>query len=182
MGAKGNQQWDWVGWMLAHHGDGLSSSSFIDWSSIAQSVCQRTLRLLAIWCPRPWVRILHSAEEDNLSTFDSKITCLCQSIEIKSSQHLDIDIFNSLRPRDTYMHQWTMPSLVHTMACRLVGAKPLSDSMLRYGQFEPQEQFSAEFSVKFIYFHSGKCIWKCRLWNDCHFVQGEMGWWYSLKL
>ena len=26
--------------------------------------------LLAIWCLRPWVRILHSAEEDNLSPFD----------------------------------------------------------------------------------------------------------------
>ena len=32
-----------------------------------------------------WVRILHSAEEDNLSPFDSKIACLCQSIEIKNN-------------------------------------------------------------------------------------------------
>ena len=32
----------------------------------------------------PWVRILHSAEEDNLSPFDSKIACLCQSIEINN--------------------------------------------------------------------------------------------------
>ena len=31
-----------------------------------------------------WVRILHSAEEDNLSPFDSKIACLCQSIEINN--------------------------------------------------------------------------------------------------
>ena len=29
-----------------------------------------------------WVRILHSAEEDNLSPLDSEIACLCQSIEI----------------------------------------------------------------------------------------------------
>ena len=34
-----------------------------------------------------WVRILHSAEEDNLSPFDSKIACLCQSIEI-NNKHL----------------------------------------------------------------------------------------------
>ena len=32
----------------------------------------------------PWVRILLSAEEDNLSPFDSKIACLCQSIEINN--------------------------------------------------------------------------------------------------
>ena len=33
-----------------------------------------------------WVPILHSAEaeEDNLSSFDSKIACLCQSIEINN--------------------------------------------------------------------------------------------------
>ena len=62
--------------------DGLLSSSFVAWSSTAQSVCQRALSLLAIWCLRPRVQILHSAEEDNLSPFDLNIACLCQSIEI----------------------------------------------------------------------------------------------------
>ena len=33
-----------------------------------------------------WVRILHSAEEDNLSHFGSNIACLCQSIEIKNNK------------------------------------------------------------------------------------------------
>ena len=33
------------------------------------------------------VRILHSAEEDNLSPFDSKIACLCQSIEINNNKY-----------------------------------------------------------------------------------------------
>ena len=32
----------------------------------------------------PWVRILLSAEEDNLSPFDSNIACLCQCIEINN--------------------------------------------------------------------------------------------------
>ena len=40
--------------------------------------------------------------------------------------------FNSLRPSDAYMRQSTMPSLVQIMACRLVGAKPLSEPMLEY--------------------------------------------------
>ena len=58
---------------------------FVAWSSIAQSVCQRAFSLLAIWCLRPWwVRILHSAVEDNLSPFDSNIACLCQSIDINN--------------------------------------------------------------------------------------------------
>ena len=59
---------------------------FSAWSSIAQSVCQRAFSLLEIRFQRPWVEILHSAEEDNLSS-DSKIACLCQSIEINNSKH-----------------------------------------------------------------------------------------------
>ena len=35
-----------------------------------------------------WVRILPSAEEDNLSPFDSNIACLCQSIEINNNKHV----------------------------------------------------------------------------------------------
>ena len=35
-----------------------------------------------------WVRILHSAEEDKLSPFDSKMACLCQSIEIKNNKYV----------------------------------------------------------------------------------------------
>ena len=40
--------------------------------------------------------------------------------------------FNSLRPSDGYMRQYTILSLVQIMACRLVGAKPLSEPMLEY--------------------------------------------------
>ena len=50
-------------------------------------VYQRTFSLLAIWCLRPWVRIPHSTEEDNLSHFDSDIACLCQSIGISNNKH-----------------------------------------------------------------------------------------------
>ena len=37
-------------------------------------------------------RILLSAEEDNLSPFDSNIACLCQSIEINNNKHIYIYI------------------------------------------------------------------------------------------
>ena len=41
-------------------------------------------------------------------------------------------LFNSLRPSDAYMRRWTGSSLVQIMACRLFGAKPLSEPMLEY--------------------------------------------------
>ena len=87
-GAKANWQWGRVGWMLADHRDGLSSSSFLAWFSIAQSVCQPAFSLLANMYQRPWVWILHSAEKGNLSPFDSNITFLRQSIEINNNKHV----------------------------------------------------------------------------------------------
>ena len=74
--------------MLADHRDGLSSSSFLAWSSIAQSVRQQAFSLLVNRYLRSWVRILPSAEEDNLSPLDSNIACLCQSIEINNNKRI----------------------------------------------------------------------------------------------
>ena len=52
-------------------------------------VCmQESSLLLANRCLRPRVRILQSAEEDNLSPFDSNIACLCQSIEINNNKYV----------------------------------------------------------------------------------------------
>ena len=43
------------------------------------------------WVPETlWVRILHSAEEDNMSPFDSKIASLCKSIEINNNIYIYI--------------------------------------------------------------------------------------------
>ena len=36
------------------------------------------------------LRILHSAEEDNLSPFDSKIACLCQRVKINNNKHVRV--------------------------------------------------------------------------------------------
>ena len=45
--------------------------------------------------------------------------------------------FNSLRPSDAYMRRHIVATSVQIMACRLEGAKPLSESMLVYCQLEP---------------------------------------------
>ena len=57
--------------------------------------------------------------------------------------------FTPLRPRDAYMHQWTMPSLVEIMACRLLGAKPLSEPMLTYSQLGHKKQNSVKHQSQF---------------------------------
>ena len=81
--------------------------------------------------------------------------------------------FNSSPPSAEYMHWRTGSKLVQIMTCRLDGAKPLSEPMLIYCQLDPREHISMKFYLKFIYFHSRKCVWTCRLRNDCHIVQGK---------
>ena len=54
----------------------------------------------------------------------------------------------------------------------LVGAKPLSESMLTYCQLDHKGQISMKFYLKFKYFRSRKYVWTCRLRNGGHFVQG----------
>ena len=72
------------------------------------------------------------------------------------------------------MRRWTRSALVWVMACRLVGAKPLSEPMKEYFQLVPCEQASVKFESKYKTFHSWKRIWTCRLRNGGHFVLGKM--------
>ena len=51
---------------------------------------------------------------------------------------------NLLRPRDAYMRQWSGPSLIQIIACRLLGAKPLFELMLTYSQLNHKEQNSVK--------------------------------------
>ena len=79
------------------------------------------------------------------------------------------------------MRLWTGSALVQIMACRLFGAKPLSKPMLRYCQLDTKEQSSVKFQSKCQVFHSWKCIWKYRLRNGSHLIQGEMSWYGFLR-
>ena len=74
--------------------------------------------LLAIWCLRPWwVRILSSAEEDNLSPFDSNIACLCQSIEINNNKHVYRQ--SQVRMPNGCGVEWAECSLIIGTGCRV---------------------------------------------------------------
>ena len=74
---------------------------------------------------------------------------------VKAAQLLCV---NSSPPSAAYMCQWTGSALVEIMACRLIGAKPLFQSMLKYCWLDHQEQTSVKFESKYKTFHSWKCI------------------------
>ena len=65
---------------------------------------------------------------------------------------------NSLRPSDAFMHQYTKPSLIQIMACRLMGAKPLSDQMLVYCSLGHWEWTSVNLESKFKLFIEGNAF------------------------
>ena len=81
---------------------------------------------------------------------------------------------NSYPPSAAHMRQWPRSTLVQVMACRLFSTKPLPEPMLAFCLLDPYEQTSVKFESKYKNFLSWKCIWKCRLQNGGHFVQGEM--------
>ena len=70
------------------------------------------------------------------------------------------------------MRRWTGSALVQIMACRLSGAKPLSEPVLTNCQLDPKEHIWLKFYLKFKYFISRKCDWTNRLRNGGHFVHG----------
>ena len=99
---------------------------FLAWSSIAQSVCQRAFSLLAIWCLGPRVQILHSAEEHNLSPFDSNIACLCQSIEINNDKR--VCRHGQVRMPNGCGVKWAECSLIIGMRCQVQAFSLFLDS------------------------------------------------------
>ena len=83
-------------------------------------------------------------------------------------------LITSLRSSNANMHPQTEPSLVRIMACRLLGAKPLSEPMMAVYLLVPWEQFSVKFESKYCNFLSRKCFWKYCLRNGGHFVSASM--------
>ena len=78
-------------------------------------------------------------------------------------------------PSAAYMRQWTGSAFVQVMACRLFGAKPLSEPMLAICQLDSWKHISVKFKSEFYHFHSRKCVWKYHLRNGGHFVSASLG-------
>ena len=116
-----------------------------------------------ITCPCPWYLILAQ---------HSWITGRCPSCQ---SDVVSASV-NSLWPSDAYMRQYSIPTLVQIMPCRLFGAKPLSEQMLPCWQLVPPEHSSVKLYSNCKSFLWRKCTWKCRLRNDGHFVSMWKHW------
>ena len=74
----------------------------------------------------------------------------------------------------TYMRQYTKPSLVQIMVCCLFCANPLTEPMMTYCLLNHKNYISVTFCLKFKSFHSRKFIWKYRLRNGGHFFSASM--------
>ena len=70
---------------------------------------------------------------------------LCMSID--NNQWI-LRTVNSSPPSAAYMSRCIGSALVQIMACRLFGAKPLSEPVLSHSQLDPQEQTSVKFESK----------------------------------
>ena len=78
--------------------------------------------------------------------FVTKPTCLLilWFYKIKNNFMLSSS-FNSTSPTAACLRQWMGSALVEIMACRLLGAKPLSEPMLSYCQLDPKVHISVRF-------------------------------------
>ena len=96
---------------------------------IAQSVCQQAFVFLANRRLRPWVRILHSTEEDNVSPFNSNIACLCHSIEINNNKHVYRQ--SQVRKPTGSEVEWAECFLIIRTGCRVQVFSMILDSSVR---------------------------------------------------
>ena len=83
-------------------------------SSVGLSASIQSAGDLVVW---PWVQILHSAEEHNLSPFDLNIACLCHSIEINNNKY----VYRQSQVQKTSESgvKWAECSLIIGTGCRV---------------------------------------------------------------
>ena len=91
-----------------------------------------------------WHHILHDTNREHASKIQSRIYV---SVSIRISEVFVLDrvhgkiVFNTSA---AYICHWTGSASVQVMACRLFGAKLLTETMLTYQQTDPLEQTSVE--------------------------------------
>ena len=90
------------------------------------------------------LRILHSAEEDNLSPFDSKIACLCQSIEFNYNKYIHGAVFDSCALVycavisylvNAWFHHTEMASMPNTLSAKVWISIKISLKVVPRGPF-----------------------------------------------
>ena len=86
-----------------------------------------------------------------------------------------LGMLNSSPPSAAYMRQGIGSALVQILACRLFGAKSLSERVLAYCQFDPWDQTTVKFESKYKTFHSRNAFEKNCLLKWRPFCSGVDG-------
>ena len=69
------------------------------------------------------------------SEFPAQMASDAENISIRWRHHeFFLQAVSSLKPSDAFMPQWNIPTLLQKMACRLLGAKPLTEPKLPNSQ------------------------------------------------
>ena len=116
---------------------------FIMWKSLCKpaiSVTSQQIVILAYVIAQRCITYIHGSNQIISNTI-AKFVYVCQNEIHIFLQHN----FNSSPPSAAYMRQWTRPSLVQVMACRLFGVKPLPEPILAYCQLDCWQQISVKF-------------------------------------
>ena len=125
----------------------ISAIDGLWWMSLDLTDDKSTLVQVMAWCHQTTSHYLSLCWPRSLSPYGITrpqwVNTWLQRIgqrQLQDEKHLTfgvpyirgLTVVNSLRPSDAYMRCWTGSSLVQIMACRLFGAKPLSEPMLEY--------------------------------------------------
>ena len=134
-----------------------------------KACCMGPLDLIGLWIllSHLWGAGDANASSPRISWPDAYHT---KALWWNSKLYEHICSFDSLRPSDAYMLHQLRQSLAQIMAWCLFDAKPLSEPMLYYCQFDLKEQTSFKLDWKLKHFHSRKCNWINHLENVSHFV------------
>ena len=87
------------------------------------------------WFPHDWpfVRGSHKSSLVPLTKDEwCGVLMFCLMIASSCWTYTRVAVISLISPGATYMRQWTVAALAQIMACRLLGAKPLSKLMLGY--------------------------------------------------
>ena len=105
------------------------------WMSLDFTDGQSTLVPVMAWCRQATSHYLSQCWQRSLSPYG-----------VTRPQWVLIN--NSSRPSDANMCQQTIPSMVQIMACRFFADKHLSDPMMAYYHFVPEQHISMKFRFK----------------------------------
>ena len=128
--------------------------------------------LLMPWLPvspghqLPYTHFLHSVCQ--IGKFERQFATMCQVSVTENDIYIVIfpqyqEQVDSFLLSAAYIRRWTGSAVDLIMACRLFSTKPLPWPMLTCFQLDSREQVSVKLELEFYYFHSRKCVWKCRL-------------------